>query len=259
MIFNATSRAKVAAAEKKWLPKLILRTVALVLVIAPIALTAFTTYYGEFYATWLLIPLGVSFFWNIAVITVRLCRPRPMHPGAIVALDLLIWIAFVIALIFAYAGAVYDINNDYNNYGPNEGYGDYYGVPYGYDAQIIGACEMAAAALSTILFFLHFTLFVWACVDTNKRNNSYLDERAAVIAKRMVADMEANGEIQMTGVNTRYQSAPLLATDGRPMGETGRDEAMGMADGGHAAGSIGIGQAPPYVIVNNDYDTRTGK
>jgi len=40
---------------------------------------------------------------------------------------------------------------------------------------------------------LHFILFVWACVDTNTRRKSHVNDRATKIAQTMIAEMTARG------------------------------------------------------------------
>ena len=56
--------------------------------------------------------LDVSILWNLTNITVRLRRPRPIHPGANVAMDLLLWMALFVTGFFATIAAVNSIKND---------------------------------------------------------------------------------------------------------------------------------------------------
>lgn len=54
-----------------------------------IVMSASVPFNQGFFLVFNYIPLGISFSWCIANIVVRIRRARPMHPGANVAMDLL--------------------------------------------------------------------------------------------------------------------------------------------------------------------------
>ena len=65
----------------------------------------------------MVIPLTLSIIWCLANIIVRLSRARPMHPGANVGCDLILWLAFIPVLVFSYvAGVVWLALDDYYSY-----------------------------------------------------------------------------------------------------------------------------------------------
>ena len=89
MIANPAGRSEVIAAEPRWKAKFILRILILVFDFLAIVLAAAVPVNHGVALPFSLIPLGISFAWCVANIVVRLRRPRPMHPGANVGLDLL--------------------------------------------------------------------------------------------------------------------------------------------------------------------------
>jgi len=108
----------------------------------------------EYYATdcgaW--IGMGfciVAIMWNGAefiTLAVRKLRKGGIHPGAHVALDLILWLGLLSA-------GIVEIALDF--------------------------WVAASISLCTLLFLnaiLHFVLFVWACVDTNRRNKKPKDK-----------------------------------------------------------------------------------
>ena len=116
MIFNKESRQRVKEAESLWLAKFILRCICIIFAIVAIILDGVAVgkqrnylqnlshengryinnyYYGLSWGLGLvLIPLCASLLWNLANIVTRLTRTRPVHPGANVGCDLVIWLAF---------------------------------------------------------------------------------------------------------------------------------------------------------------------
>ena len=75
--------------------------------------------------------------------------------------------------------------------------------------------EIAVAAVQWLGVLFHFILFVWACVDTNRRNRSHKTRDEAVIAERIIRDMQARGLI------TVHNSA-VVGTQRREMEQPGR-------------------------------------
>ena len=137
MIFNSTSRQTVRDAERLWLAKSILRIITLVTSLIAIGCMAWSfaqVYNGNtrYLLPWQFITvsawlchlallqksiivnvshqLGVSILWNGANIIVRLSRPRPMHPGANVGMDLVLWLALIITGLLATVAALRNLN-----------------------------------------------------------------------------------------------------------------------------------------------------
>ncbi|KAK3704887.1 hypothetical protein LTR37_013578 [Vermiconidia calcicola] len=202
-----------------------------------------------------LAALSVSFIWCLICIIIPLLRRdhHPVHPGAIVGIDLIIWLGFIVTGLFTIAAAyslsyygfgdeivdesnqgqydggyrlapngtwVYKITYDYNsagNYYYNYTTGSYQRnntkpvvtrscTPIFDDCseqdeyintlwqllKTINAVEIVAATTQWLGVLLHFVLFVWACVDTNRRNKS---RQTQALADRVIKDMQARGLI----------------------------------------------------------------
>lgn len=221
MIFSATSRARVRDAERLWIAKFILRITTLVVGLIAIGCTAWafdgpiSSYLEEnrWLLPWQFISLGISVIWNIANIIVRLSRPRPMHPGANVGVDLVLWLSLIsTGLLALFAGLANLSRSEVLSY-------------YSYQSSRrgrlqralhhLGVVEVVGCAFTFLAVLLHFTLFVWACVDVNRRNKEIVDRRAAVIAQTMVTEMAQQGVLSS---NQRFppqqHAAPLLAPQG---------------------------------------------
>lgn len=87
--------------ETHYRGKLAARIITFIFTIVGIA-TAGYSWYISFV---LFIPFGVSFIWNLANIIRRMTAYTPIHPGANVAIDLLLWLAFGAFLIYTYVVA----------------------------------------------------------------------------------------------------------------------------------------------------------
>ncbi|MCJ1473467.1 hypothetical protein MMC13_002118 [Lambiella insularis] len=221
MIFTPSSRARVHAAERHWAIKFTLRLITIGLALIAIGISAYTlspafqnaqdNFLDSGGLLWLaLIPLCMSVLWNIANVVVRLCRARPVHPGANVALDLLTLIAFCIlgatAIVGAISHIVYSANGisqDLSNgkwvyapngtaiWGPNDlslltdcpGYASclQYQVAQmagQFTINNLGVYQIVAVAFMYMLIFLHLILFIWACVDTHQRRKGLVPGRS---------------------------------------------------------------------------------
>ncbi|KAL9107075.1 MAG: hypothetical protein Q9187_008477 [Circinaria calcarea] len=219
MIFNPTSRVRVRDAERLWLAKFILRIITLLLGLLAIGCTAWAfdsstgRYVGSFRRStrryleasrwlllWQFITLGISVVWNIANLIVRLSRPRPLHPGANVGMDLILWLGLIATgLLALFAGLG-------NLYSQRE---------LGNRLHQIGVVELVGSTFTFLAVLLHFTLFVWACVDVHRRNNGNVDRRAAAIAQNLIAEMAERGVLP-SGQQSQFQqhAAPSLAPEG---------------------------------------------
>ncbi|MCJ1332880.1 hypothetical protein MMC10_009574 [Thelotrema lepadinum] len=184
MIAKPEGRAQVLAAEPRWKAKFILRIVILVFDFLAIVLAGAVP--GIHFS---LIPLSFSFAWCVANIIVRVRRPRPMHPGANVAMDLLIWMGFFVVLFLDWAWvarAVYIYRVYYEL--------DYFdGFAYGYRlTSTHGQMQVATTIFSTFSLFLHLVLFVWACLDTSKRSKAEIEFRRIAIAEKIKEEASLN-------------------------------------------------------------------
>ena len=260
MIFNRTSRAKVHEAERLWIAKFILRLLTIIIVIIAFGLAGYNwnnegqlyINFRESWAIWIAIPLACSLIWNVANIIVRLSRPRPMHPGANVGVDLVIWAAFLATLVFFWADSIYGLTYHY------------YCYYYSYDSCSNNESDyensvrnMVSTSLDLIRYLCsqpgrpksmlqqpsfvpllckcprfiysigehtnclrnslsHFTLFVWACVDTSQRNKANVDVRAAAIAASMVDDMQRRGLLAPTQERAPQHQAQYNAPNETP-------------------------------------------
>ncbi|KAH8895836.1 hypothetical protein GQ53DRAFT_838755 [Thozetella sp. PMI_491] len=83
--------------------------------------------------------------------------PRGIHPGAHVAVHLIIWIYG--AIVMSFMGIFVSDQNDY-----------YYSSRY--HPSVIWEAEKALLGLTAVLAVIHFVLFVRACVETHQRNNT---------------------------------------------------------------------------------------
>ncbi|KAF2127004.1 hypothetical protein P153DRAFT_74736 [Dothidotthia symphoricarpi CBS 119687] len=95
--------AKLNASDRYWKFKATLRTVLLLTNIIgtgciawAVATSTEITMYDESWVLWSgLIPFSISIVWCGICLLVFLVRKRPVHPGARVALDLLLWLGFL--------------------------------------------------------------------------------------------------------------------------------------------------------------------
>ncbi|KAM0806533.1 hypothetical protein AB5N19_06869 [Seiridium cardinale] len=110
---------------------------------------------------WVAPQAGIALIWSIAeLITICARRGRGIHPGAQVALHLLLWLGFLVAVGLTSWLVAFAQECDYYC---REYYYDYNGGQYFSSIQ----AELAFLAL---LALVHFILFVRACVETNQRN-----------------------------------------------------------------------------------------
>jgi hypothetical protein len=88
--------------------------------------------YDEYWTLWpSLITFSVSIIWCAACILGLIVRKRPLHPGLRVALDLLLWLSFLVTALFAMVsltellqwGEYGNLSGSYGGY--SSSYGDY--------------------------------------------------------------------------------------------------------------------------------------
>ncbi|KAF2753814.1 hypothetical protein EJ05DRAFT_480271 [Pseudovirgaria hyperparasitica] len=267
-----THREKLTTADKHWPWKTGLRTVLLLTAIIGLGTTAAATvssqhthhYYGSSWAiVWGLVTFSATTIYTLILLPTFLVRARAPHPGALVATDLLHWLAYIFtALLLTYAaaralafGADGFISNYYgSSYGEYTlaqngtwvwnatAYASYYNSdytrgcehnstgtstyytspsPYSYDDDdtSFATCAaqdayvntlwntrhtrqntlLTAAVCQWLALGLHFILFVWACVDTHRRNAARTSTQAEVLASRIVGNMVRQGVVVPVG------------------------------------------------------------
>ncbi|EKG13108.1 hypothetical protein MPH_09785 [Macrophomina phaseolina MS6] len=229
--------------EEFWPWKLGLRTLALICAIVGMSTLIWvgveegnwssSTYYsGDQWIGALSIPLICSVLFNAIAILILLLSKRPIHPGAAVGVDLVLWLTLVVTGFFT-TWAYYTLISSYD-YSSSSFYGYYssdgtYRSSYycssddyiydpsdrtctyspsecpGYDS-----CEQrdahdaakyrrrilwVGAIFTWLCLVLHFILFVWACVDTHRRNRAKEATTAQIAAERIVQEMIATGQL----------------------------------------------------------------
>ncbi|OIW28233.1 hypothetical protein CONLIGDRAFT_370266 [Coniochaeta ligniaria NRRL 30616] len=129
-----------------------------------------------FEAAFALAAAGIAVIWQAAeFITVWASKTnRGIHPGANVALHLIIWLVAILGVGFLATFVAYDVENldEIRNDSDSSRYSySYYNA---LDADSLAALlglEEALLAFMSLLFLLHFVLFVRACVETHQYNN----------------------------------------------------------------------------------------
>lgn len=236
------SRQEMYADDPKFLWKYILRSLAIILAIISLGLIGWSlahqvVFPNNIYANfdyayddwpydsdflslpWEFITLGLSIIWNVANILVLLIRNKPIHPGANVACDLLLWLGLTVTGTFATLGAetyFWWYPADYANYnqpsidtGSYDSSSPYYIFPNGttgttspssnpcsgsgftsctaqnaYNSALKrkGVTIAVGAAIGFVVLLMHFALFISACRYTNARRVTLT---ATVLAERM--------------------------------------------------------------------------
>ncbi|KAH7170653.1 hypothetical protein EDB81DRAFT_174700 [Dactylonectria macrodidyma] len=137
--------------------KLVLRIFSMISAIVLIGISASVAVSWDYVALVILVPpAGVALIWDVAE-SICLCARRGhrgIHPGAIVGVDLILWLGYIVAVVFF--GIIWGANGDYY-------YSYYYSSSTNYRALIgFGAVEV----------ILHITLFIIGCYETNVRNRN---------------------------------------------------------------------------------------
>ncbi|KAI1106970.1 hypothetical protein F4804DRAFT_329717 [Jackrogersella minutella] len=172
--------------SKPWMTsKLILATLLIIVAVVILALACvFVSTNGD--AQWTAayaLPITIaSILWNGAELITFAVRTRKnvkrgIHPGAHVGLHLCFWIVCVFAVLLAIVECISiassvrecaeEANSRYSYYSYCDDYGDD-------NASYMNGTYLpmlrAVAALFCVMTLAHFVLFVFACIDTHKRN-----------------------------------------------------------------------------------------
>jgi hypothetical protein len=165
-----------------WATKLALRVIQFALAIAIIGCVGSILSTGIWSVFTLIVitpQAAVSAIWSLAEGICILARGgrRGIHPGANVALDLLLWLGLVagtillwlfgIATALTVSSSSYwldDFNRDYSSYDGYESVAE--------EIMRVAAMGQALIGLAATLTILHFVTFVIACVECSKRNRA---------------------------------------------------------------------------------------
>lgn len=235
------------ANDRYWKFKAALQTVLIIVGIIGTGCVGWATatvpmmgFYDTFFPIWPpIVTFVASIIWCSVCILVCISRKKPVHPGTRVAIDLILWLSFLVTVLFAMATLV-DLMS-WGNYGDINGYGyysstgdyelasngtwvweqddSYVSSPrsckgYSYDTYFENCAqqdayinklwqekphrvsvELAGVVCQFISLVLHFTLFVWACVDTHHHNRNKVSKDAEKIAAGIVQTMINNGAV----------------------------------------------------------------
>ncbi|MCJ1303697.1 hypothetical protein MMC08_006507 [Hypocenomyce scalaris] len=180
----AETRRRLYEGDAKWPVKIILRAIATFFAFLAMILFAVATSLenqnfidldgpGDWTDGMTLAPIMLSLLYNPIVICILLFvrRGRAIHPGWHVAADLIIWGLCIPSIIFAVAGGLFWAWEPTQYYADGTVNCDFYNqfsrpcLPVLYT---IGGTEIAGIVFLFLIFVIHFTLFVFACIDTKK-------------------------------------------------------------------------------------------
>lgn len=274
------------AADRYWKFKFALKTIIIITGLIGIGCFAWLmttssyngfSYYG-YDAIWSLWPSlitwTVSIIWCLICIAVFILRKRPVHPSVRVAIDLLLWLGFIVTALFAVVSVIDTMSyGTYNQLSSSSSGGDYvyeasnntwvWQVDTSY-VTTVRSCNSTSSTYSSYepsfkdcaeqdayvnklwhekphrvnvnltgvvcQFFglvLHFVLFVWACVDTNRYNRTKVSKDAEKLAAGIVQTMIKEGAIMpppgqaymrpQQGQGMYYQLPPQQQQQAYPM------------------------------------------
>ncbi|KAJ4351173.1 uncharacterized protein N0V89_006512 [Didymosphaeria variabile] len=273
-----TKREELEEGDAHWKWKIGFRTISIIVGLIGIGCAAwftahFVTGYSNAYSysyyyfddidllPWTLITFALSVVWSVACVIVFFARHlnAPMHPGAQVGCDLILWIGLAVTGTFAVFGTM-----DVGSFGTS-GTLDYYSSSSGdytqasngtwvwttspssssYYSSSTRSCESGSGTFSTcaqqdayvnalwhaktqrynidltvtvcqfIALVMHFILFVWACIDTHRRNSRSVSKDAEKLAAEIVMNMVKSGAVIPAPGQAHF---PPMAQQGAPMG-----------------------------------------
>jgi hypothetical protein len=258
-------REKLNAGDEHWQWKLGLRAILVIIGIIGIGCAAWTLvkfgpgknpYDYELDDAWTmpftLITFCISLAWSLACILVFFMRRpnAPVHPGAQVGMDLVLWLAFIPTAMCAVIavssvasmgqsgqlGGLYSSRGYYTfspenntwawNTSASSSYSSSYGSTrdcmknstsssrYNYGTTFTNcteedlyvndlwkgksqrfSTELTATVCQFLGLLLHLVLFIWACVDTHRRNSRKVSKDAEKLAAEIVMKMVQTGAI----------------------------------------------------------------
>ncbi|MCJ1382659.1 hypothetical protein MMC17_005772 [Xylographa soralifera] len=116
MAFGNTFRAALHDGERYWAWKFALRVIAIIFALVAVGTLAWAStprnmsFNEYFYLTpWEFFPLGISIIWNVANNITLFVRKRPVHPGANVGMDLVLWLGLIVTSSLAIVSATQEL------------------------------------------------------------------------------------------------------------------------------------------------------
>lgn len=272
-----TKRQELEEGDAHWKWKVGLRAISIIVGLIGIGCAAWITarfnnnysgysssyfyyYFDDELLPYTLVTFVLSVVWSAAcVIAFFARRPNaPIHPGAQVGCDLILWLGLAVTGAFAVVGtlSVYYSGND-GTLGYSSSSGEYtqasngtwVWTPSSYSSSSSyysgRSCESSSSSFSScaaqdayinalmhtkdqrynldltatvcqfIALLMHFILFVWACVDTARRNSRGVTKDAEKLAADIVMNMVKNGAIIPAPGQAYF---PPMAQQGAPMG-----------------------------------------
>ncbi|KAI1265630.1 hypothetical protein F5Y18DRAFT_41419 [Xylariaceae sp. FL1019] len=164
-------------------------------------------------------PIAVaSVLWNTAelityCVRLRKHHQRGIHPGAHVALHLLLWLAGVfgvlltVSLLLGVQSELDYCENYYDNQGYQSSSCDEF-TPYTYYRSMIFPIIQGLLAVFALWLVVHFTLFVLACIETHRRNVMLPTAILVPISQPGVAPMQYYP--QQGAVPIQYYQQPVM-------------------------------------------------
>ncbi|KAL7627395.1 hypothetical protein AAE478_001588 [Parahypoxylon ruwenzoriense] len=197
----------------------ILSTVLSIIILALACVFAGEEGYADFTA-WYAIPITViAILWNGAELITYGVRARKdvkrgIHPGAHVGMHLCFWLASIFAILFTVSLSIsvqstiqHCAEADNDRYSYYSYCDDYYYSNGSYMNDMYLPTLRAMAALFCLSTINHFVLFVFACIDTHKRN---LMKPAGIVIPQLPPAGMYYPPIASPGVAPYYQySVPM--------------------------------------------------
>ena len=198
------SRARDRQAESHSTTKAVPRALGLVSAIIALCVAGYSYTLNPGFIRGLLAASAISIVVNAGNLTARICCKQAVHPGLNVGMDLIAWLALVVALGFSFTAAAFFLAASSAVWSEDDGQihcdfvlGDTRGTwPECVDAlRKVGTADMAASVFGTFSLLQHFVCFVWACVETARRN-AMAKRRAAARAAEVELQQRAHGRVR---------------------------------------------------------------
>ncbi|MCJ1336322.1 hypothetical protein MMC09_001598 [Bachmanniomyces sp. S44760] len=180
------TRRRLADSDPKWPAKAILRLIGIPFAFLAMCFFAASISYtnanfintagnGDWTDGLALAPIMLSLIYNPVVLVLLFIvrRGKHIHPGWSVGAELVIWGLCIPAMLYAVAGGMFwlwqsqSVTDDDGNVDCGFFFNEWARQcnPIAYT---IGNLEIAGIVFLFLIFVIHFTLFVFACIDTHK-------------------------------------------------------------------------------------------
>ena len=219
---------------------------------------------------------GLAILWQAAEFITIWASPksRGIHPGANVALHLIIWLVAILAVGFVATFVSFDIDQLDEIRSSDSSDSDSSGTRYtssyydNYDASTFARLvqlEEVLLAFSALLAVLHFVLFVRACVETHRYNASPVTRTVYV---QMPVQMAGGvpGQVPvgyfayqpLPGQPLPFVQMPQVQGQGAPVGQPPQAHLYGYYAPAPVPGQAPVFQPQQQMPVNNQ-PTRSGR